>query len=580
MGAGAGSLNKYNADGTRGLARKPSMQLIVHSSESGGQRRSSTDLLAKADSTVELTKHKASLEPHERGEYQVYLAYAAGKDCLGRSMKERVGAIYTSLLAKGLVVWFDADKTTACSKMIEHGILHSNVVVVFLTRAYMNQVNSDGLLDTCQHEFSLALSRQTMSHIVLCVMEEDMRRYDSLAGEWRVLVGDSECLDFTDESLLELACNELAEKILHLDAHPDKPDAPNAAALAGVKGMIKLLKDPSTPRASCVIILRRFVGLAMLPEFADKMVKKGLLPLLVRSISVMPIGGTMVGDGNTKELAAGLIRNLFAGGSIKAFEKNEWFEELVKSLLTIFMDGTSVQQYESGSAIGAIALNKEYHPIIVKEGGIHVCIAQLMSRRTIEGVRDKAALILRCLSATEANQREIGLEGGVEAFLKLLQNGTQFQRETSSAALNWLMEVQENRTILVKERGIRTLLNYVVRGQKFVRQQAISALGKLAPHSEFQVPLAQAGVMGPCIAIMETGNDSQKTAACQILLAVANTEAMANMRESIPCIVKVYLNGTQSQKSAAKQVLEQLSRHKDFRHLIVRLVGADSHLFR
>ncbi|RHZ19908.1 hypothetical protein DYB37_002714 [Aphanomyces astaci] len=460
-------------------------------------------------------------------EYQVYLAYATGKDSLGRPMRDRVSAIHKSLVAKyvsnrrhilltntivrGLLVWFDADKSVASSKMIDHGVLNSNVVVVFLTRAYMNQVNSDGLLDSNQYEFCQALATQTMTHIVLCVMEEDLKRYDNLTGEWREIVGDSECLDFTDEAFLDVGCDELADKIRTLNA---KPRVPLDMGLSGIKELIRLLKNSLTPRPTCTKVMKRLVGLAMLAPFADKMVAKGILPVLVRSL------------------------------------------------------GTN--KYEAGAALGAIALNKEYQPSIVKENGIRVCVAQMTSQSTVEGVRDKSALVLRCLSATEENQREIGIEGGVEAFLSLLQNGTQAQRETSSAALNWLMEVPENRTILVKERGIRTLLNYVVRGQK----QSISALSKLAPHSEFQVPLAQAGVLGPCVAIMETGNDSQKTAACNILLAVASTEAVGNMADTVPSVVKLYNTGTLSQKTAAKQVLERLCRHRALRGTILGMVGA------
>ncbi|CAK4086913.1 unnamed protein product [Aphanomyces euteiches] len=79
---------------------------------------------------------------------------------------------------------------------------------------------------------------------------------------------------------------------------------------------------------------------------------------------------------------------------------------------------------------------------------------------------------------------------------------------------------------------------------------------------------------------METGNDSQKTAACSILLAVASTEAMATMHEAIPSIIKMYNGGTLSQKNAAKQVLERLCRNKTFRGKILNLVGNGRHVLR
>ncbi|ETV76558.1 hypothetical protein, variant [Aphanomyces astaci] len=600
MGAAASAKPKYRQElSSHDLSRKLSKinlqpGALQQQTEEASERRRTVDAILQQVRQGD-TNNVTPLE------YQVYLAYATGKDSLGRPMRDRVSAIHKSLVAKGLLVWFDADKSVASSKMIDHGVLNSNVVVVFLTRAYMNQVNSDGLLDSNQYEFCQALATQTMTHIVLCVMEEDLKRYDNLTGEWREIVGDSECLDFTDEAFLDVGCDELADKIRTLNA---KPRVPLDMGLSGIKELIRLLKNSLTPRPTCTKVMKRLVGLAMLAPFADKMVAKGILPVLVRSLGTnkvavpntelallllkiiartscvyrrkiitliesrhkMPLFTMLLkeGEGSTKEHTSGLVRNLFSGGSIKVFEKNEWFQELVKMLVQLLEHGLSSQQYEAGAALGAIALNKEYQPSIVKENG----------------VRDKSALVLRCLSATEENQREIGIEGGVEAFLSLLQNGTQAQRETSSAALNWLMEVPENRTILVKERGIRTLLNYVVRGQKFVRQQSISALSKLAPHSEFQVPLAQAGVLGPCVAIMETGNDSQKTAACNILLAVASTEAVGNMADTVPSVVKLYNTGTLSQKTAAKQVLERLCRHRALRGTILGMVGADDLMLR
>ncbi|KAF0722563.1 hypothetical protein Ae201684_018297 [Aphanomyces euteiches] len=627
MGAGAGTaagFSKYKVV-SRDLSRnasgmKPQIATMQHQIHEANERRKSVELHLSNNQLQQLGGSSDLVEPanqprSQSAEYQVYLAYANSKDSLGRSVKDRVAAIHASLVTKEFVVWFDGEKSLASSKLIDHGVIRSSVVVIFLTRNYMNQVNSDGLLDSSQHEFCLALATQGLSHIVLCVMEDDMKLYDNLTGEWRVIVGDCECLDFTDEELLDLACDELATRIRGLlDSPNERLLHPCPDVLDNIKDLVHLLKDTLTPRPTCVKIMKELVALAMLAPYADKMVDKGILPLLVRALHVdkvtaektdlallllkifartsciyrrkiitllesrqlMPLCVQLLVEGESaaKEHTAGLIRNLFSGGSIKAFEKSEYFQVLVKELLHMFVDGTSIQQYEAGAALSAIAFNKEYQPSIVNANGIRICLAKLTSETTIEGVRDKAAIVLRCLSATEANQKEIGMEGGVEAFMTLLQNGTAAQRETASAALNWLMEVQENRSILVKERGIRTLLNY------FVRQQAISALSKLAPHSEFQVPLAQAGVLGPCVAIMETGNDSQKTAACSILLAVASTEAMATMHEAIPSIIKMYNGGTLSQKNAAKQVLERLCRNKTFRGKILNLVGNGRHVLR
>ncbi|KAH9082879.1 hypothetical protein Ae201684P_013783 [Aphanomyces euteiches] len=548
MGAGAGTaagFSKYKVV-SRDLSRnasgmKPQIATMQHQIHEANERRKSVELHLSNNQLQQLGGSSDLVEPanqprSQSAEYQVYLAYANSKDSLGRSVKDRVAAIHASLVTKIRRVPY---------RPLRHGRRHE----------------------------------------------------DNLTGEWRVIVGDCECLDFTDEELLDLACDELATRIRGLlDSPNERLLHPCPDVLDNIKDLVHLLKDTLTPRPTCVKIMKELVALAMLAPYADKMVDKGILPLLVRALHVdkvtaektdlalllLKIFARTSSHASVRSIACGrgkrrqgthgrTYSQSLLGGSIKAFEKSEYFQVLVKELLHMFVDGTSIQQYEAGAALSAIAFNKEYQPSIVNANGIRICLAKLTSETTIEGVRDKAAIVLRCLSATEANQKEIGMEGGVEAFMTLLQNGTAAQRETASAALNWLMEVQENRSILVKERGIRTLLNY------FVRQQAISALSKLAPHSEFQVPLAQAG---PCVAIMETGNDSQKTAACSILLAVASTEAMATMHEAIPSIIKMYNGGTLSQKNAAKQVLERLCRNKTFRGKILNLVGNGRHVLR
>ncbi|KDO35416.1 hypothetical protein SPRG_00264 [Saprolegnia parasitica CBS 223.65] len=553
--------------------------------------------------------------------YDAYFSYAVGKDSASRSVRERIARAHKLLTDNGIVVWYDAEKSATDNALIQQGLSHASVVVVFVTRHYMNLVNSDGQLESCQYEFSLALYTKTVERMIFIVLEDEMKRYDCLSGEFRIIIGDQECMDFTNDAYYDDACDELTEKIVELQRLPQKPvvDATSIETMA-VSPLMTRLKQDQQPWDVSERVLKRPIGLAMAsPVYADKMLAKGILPVMVHfvkldqsdeevpreaelAILLLKIlarsSGVLrrkillaiqdmslltsftayltVGEGFTKEHMAGLIRNLFVVGGIKVFDKSDSFKQTIAALLKILGTGTMLQQYEAGAALCAISLNREYQPLLVEESAIPICMRKLTTSATHETVRDKAALVLRYLSGTEDNQREIGSEGGIVAFLNLLKSGTHSQRDTSAAALNWLMECAENRSRLVKENGIPTLLNYVVRGRKFVRQQTLSALSKLAPHAEYQIPLAKAGLLGPCVAILGVGNDSQKTAACIVLAALAATDLLVKMKDAIGPVVNLYCEGTVPQKKAAKIVLEKLSRHKPFKEQIVALVKEES----
>lgn len=75
------------------------------------------------------------------------------------------------------MVWYDADKSATDNALIQQGLGHASVVVVFVTRHYMNLVNSDGQLESCQYEFSLALFTKTVQRMIFIVLEDEMKRY-------------------------------------------------------------------------------------------------------------------------------------------------------------------------------------------------------------------------------------------------------------------------------------------------------------------------------------------------------------------------------------------------------------------
>ncbi|KAF0687872.1 Aste57867_20459 [Aphanomyces stellatus] len=626
------------------------------------------------------SKSEASLGRATREcEYQAYFSYAAGTDRHGHGMKKRVGAIHAALVAKyertndrhpntcrGLVVWFDSEKTAASSKLIVDGMTQAAAVVVFLTRTYMNQVNSDGIMATCQTEFTLALRDHTMSHMVFCVLDDDMLRYvmilslsesessasqDNLTGEFRELAGDASCMDFTDPAHLAVACDDLANAIRHLDGHRDPVVVPDDLSRRGASWLVRLLRQPPPSTDVCEDVLHAMVVLAMQTKLADKMVVKGALPLLLGRLQPGATSGTCwnqmrqsrwnqirgsdststipypssartiargldltllvlkllarsnavarrkavtivqdlrlwprvvdlltVGSDVTKENTAGWLRNLMASGQVHLGDEMKLpLRQCIDQLLLLFVLGSYNQQFEAASALRAIASNRDFHLLLVQADCIAVCLAQFTNPDVDDGLRDSTALILRSLSASEASQREIGVHGGVEAFLTLLETGSLFQREVSATALSWLMEIEENRLALLNDGGIPVFLRYMTQGHAFIRQQAINALGKLAHHSNFHDALADAGAFKPTLAVLQDGTDAQRTVACQILHSIASTDKLGDMGAAIPLLVAIYTDGKHAQqKCMAGAILANLRHIPQFDKMLAKVLDDDA----
>ena len=74
--------------------------------------------------------------------YHVFLTHDWGKDEHGRDNHARVSEINDALKERGFVTWFDSDRMTGnVPKQMTTGIDHSVLVVVFVTRRYVNKCN-------------------------------------------------------------------------------------------------------------------------------------------------------------------------------------------------------------------------------------------------------------------------------------------------------------------------------------------------------------------------------------------------------------------------------------------------------
>jgi len=114
----------------------------------------------------------------------VFLTHTWVKDELNRDNHARVAAVN-----KLLQTWFDEDK------MVEHiyqkmaqGIDDSDIILVFITKAYMEKLNTEGH-DNCKKEFTYAITRK--KKMIPIVMEPCMRDQEHWIGTLGVnLAGD------------------------------------------------------------------------------------------------------------------------------------------------------------------------------------------------------------------------------------------------------------------------------------------------------------------------------------------------------------------------------------------------------
>ncbi len=88
------------------------------------------------------------------GTYGAFLTHDWGS---GHTNHERVKLANEALKLRGIVTWFDGDRMAGnLLDTMADGIEKSDMVVVFLTAAYMEKVGGSKAADNCRIEFSHA----------------------------------------------------------------------------------------------------------------------------------------------------------------------------------------------------------------------------------------------------------------------------------------------------------------------------------------------------------------------------------------------------------------------------------------
>ena len=107
---------------------------------------------------------------------QAFLSHNWGRDALGKDNHERVSRINAGLRERGISTWFDESEMEGhIGDQMANGIEGAKVVVAFITRCYMEKVDSDNRNDNCKREFQYAVTKKNPTGRLIAVpMEPDV----------------------------------------------------------------------------------------------------------------------------------------------------------------------------------------------------------------------------------------------------------------------------------------------------------------------------------------------------------------------------------------------------------------------
>lgn len=144
----------------------------------------------------------------------VFLSHDWGTDEHGRSNHDRVTRINKGLKSRGLVTWFDSDRMEGdLVKAMCDGIDHASIIIVFVTKRYMDKVNGDNGNDNCQREFKYAVSRKSNKLMVPVVMERGCRNTSDWCGPVGMVLGGSLYIDFAEDTSEEKVMDDIVQAV-------------------------------------------------------------------------------------------------------------------------------------------------------------------------------------------------------------------------------------------------------------------------------------------------------------------------------------------------------------------------------
>ena len=173
--------------------------------------------------------------------YKAFLTHNWGKMPNGTfDVHERVLRIAAALKAKGYAVWIDAERMTgAIVQQMCDGIDDSEVIVVFITQAYIDKVRGiNGAGDNCLLEFNYAMTRKTKAKMVAVVLEEGCRNSKAWLGPVGMALGPDLYVDFCSEDDFDAKITQICVEI---------ENRTNSGAISSGQSVPPFVPPPSPP---------------------------------------------------------------------------------------------------------------------------------------------------------------------------------------------------------------------------------------------------------------------------------------------------------------------------------------------
>ena len=132
----------------------------------------------------------------------------------------RVAFIFRALKALGFVLWFDeVEMTGDIDSAMRKGIDDSFSMIFFITKRYIDKVNSESLKDNCFKEFRNAFTKN--KPFILVVMDENVKPTDLNQGYAGMFVSNTLYINMSKEYKID----ELVAKMAKLGIYPRAPPA-------------------------------------------------------------------------------------------------------------------------------------------------------------------------------------------------------------------------------------------------------------------------------------------------------------------------------------------------------------------
>jgi len=149
----------------------------------------------------------------------VFLSHNWGQDALDRDNHDRVLRVNDLLTDAGYTTWCDSEQMIGdvVDRMVE-GIDNTRVVLVFITRRYMEKVaSSTGVQDNCKKEFKYATRRLTEAKMIPVIMEPGMKDGSRWTGPLAMELGGTLWVDMSDDAAVGATSNGFDQLCSEID---------------------------------------------------------------------------------------------------------------------------------------------------------------------------------------------------------------------------------------------------------------------------------------------------------------------------------------------------------------------------